>query len=128
MIIIDPLQPIPKGSHHKFQDTITSLTSYYVWPFKARFQKKVTHTHTLIKYILTIFCYHQRYIKPIFGKYRFHNLHGQFCGHQSFIPDLKPLKVGTIPQILESKNDRLPVPLYTLLIRRIENCEVWRNW
>ena len=50
VIMINPSQPIPKDSHHKSQDIITSLTSYYVWPFKACWQQKVTHTHTLIKY------------------------------------------------------------------------------
>ena len=77
----------------------------------------------------------QRYIKPIFGRYRLHSLHGQFCGHQFLIPDLKALKVftsfnsaGTISQTLGPKNDRLSVPLYTLLTGGIEKCKVWRSW
>ena len=56
----------------------------------------------------------QRYTKPIFGRYRLHSLHGQFCGHQFLIPDLKAFKVftsfnsvSTISQILGPKNDRL---------------------
>ena len=48
--MINPLQPIPKDSRHKSQDIITSLTSYYVWRFKACWQQKATHIHTLIKY------------------------------------------------------------------------------
>ena len=77
----------------------------------------------------------QRYTKPIFVRYRLHSLHGQFCGHQFLIPDLKPLKdftffnsVGTILQIIGPKNDRLSVPLYTLVTGGIEKCEVWRSW
>ena len=77
----------------------------------------------------------QRYTKPIFIRYRLHSLHGQFCGHQFLIPDLKPLKdftffnsVGTIPQIIGPKNDRLSVPLYTLVTGGTEKCEVWRSW
>ena len=77
----------------------------------------------------------QRYTKPIFGRYNLHNLHGQFCGHQFLIPYLKAFKdftffnsVGTISQILGPKNDRLSVPLYTLLTGGIEKCEVWRSW
>ena len=77
----------------------------------------------------------QGYIKPIFGRYRLHSLHGQFCGHQFLIPDLKALKVftsfnsvGTISQTLGPKNDRLSVPLYTLLTGGIEKCKVWRSW
>ena len=37
----------------------------------------------------------QRYTKPMFGRYRLHSLHGQFCGHQSLIPYLKAFKVFT---------------------------------
>ena len=35
----------------------------------------------------------QRYTKPILGRYRSHSLHGQFCGHQFLIPDLKAFQV-----------------------------------
>ena len=35
IIIINFLQLIPKDFYHKSQDTTTSLTSYYVWPFKG---------------------------------------------------------------------------------------------
>ena len=77
----------------------------------------------------------QRYTKPIFGRYNLHNLHGQFCGHQFLIPYLKAFKdftffnsVGTISQILGPKNDRLSVPLYTLLTGGIEKSEVLRSW
>ena len=76
----------------------------------------------------------QRYAKSIVGRYRLHSLHGQFCGHQFLIPDLKVFKiityfnsVSTISQILGPKNDRLSVPLYTLLTGGIEKCEVWRS-
>ena len=72
----------------------------------------------------------QRYIKPLFGRYRLHSLHGQFCGHQFLIPDLKALKVftsfnsvGTISQTLGPKNDRLSVPIYTLLTGGIGKCK-----
>ena len=58
----------------------------------------------------------QRSIKRIFGRYRLHSLHGQFCGYQFLIPDLKALKVftsfnsvGTISQILGPKSGRLSV-------------------
>ena len=77
----------------------------------------------------------QQYRKTIFGRYRLHSLHGQFCGHYFLIPDLKTLKVftsfnsaGTISQILGPKNDRLSVPLYTPLMGGTEKCEVWRSW
>ena len=77
----------------------------------------------------------QRYTKPIFGRCRLHSLQGQFCGHQFLIPDLKAFKVftsfnsvSTISQFLGPKNDRLSVPLYTLLIGGIEKCEVWCSW
>ena len=77
----------------------------------------------------------QRYTKPIFVRYHLHSLHRQFYGHQFLIPDLKLLKdftffnsVGTIPQIIGPKYDRLSVPLYTLLTGGIEKCEVWRRW
>ena len=50
VIMINLSQPIRKDSHHKSQDIITSLTNYYVLPFKACWLQKVTHTHTLIKY------------------------------------------------------------------------------
>ena len=69
----------------------------------------------------------QRYAKSIFDRYRLQSLHGQFCGHQFIIPDLKALKdltffnsVGTISQILGTKNDRLSVSLYALLTGGIE--------
>ena len=35
------------------------------------------------------------YIKPIFGRYHLHNLHGQFCGQHFLIPGLKAFKVIT---------------------------------
>ena len=76
----------------------------------------------------------QRYTKPIFGRYRLHSLHGQFCGHQFLIPDLKAFEdftfcnsVGTISQILGPKNDRLSVPSYTILTGGIEKYKVWRS-
>ena len=85
--------------------------------FKARWQQKVTYTHTLIKHAQSSATNRhmgQRYIKPISGRYRLHSLHGQFCGKQFLIPDLKTLKVfisfnsvGTISQIVGPKNDRL---------------------
>ena len=138
IIIINLSQPVPKDSHQKSQDTITSLTSYHVWPFKARWQQKATHTHTLIKHAQSsAITRHmsQRYIKSIFGRYRLHSLHGQFRGHQFLIPDLKALKVftfftsaGTISQIIVPKHDRLSVPLFTLLTGGIEKSEVWRSW
>ena len=75
------------------------------------------------------------YIKPIFGRYRLHSLHEQFYGHRFLIPDLKALNVftsfnsvGTISQILGPENDRLSVPLYTLLTGGTEKCEVWFSW
>ena len=114
--MINPSQPIPKDSHHKSQDSITSLTSCYVWPFEACWQQKVTHTHTLIKYAQSSATSSMwaSYTKPIFDRYRLHSLHGQFCGHQFLIPDLKAFKVftsfnsvSTISQILGPKNDRL---------------------
>ena len=135
---MNPSQPIPKDSHHKSQNTITSLTSYYVWSFKACYQQEVTQTHTLIKHAqfsTTTRHMGHRYIKPIFGRYGLCNLHGKFCGHQLLIPDLKALKnvtsfnsVGTIFQTLGPKNDRLSVPLYTLLTDRIEKCKMCRSW
>ena len=74
-------------------------------------------------------------IKPIFGRYRFHSLHGQFCDHHILISDLKALKfftsfntVGPISQISEPNNDKLSVPLHTLLTGRTEKCEVGRSW
>ena len=77
----------------------------------------------------------QRYTKPIFGRYRLHSLHRQFCGHQFLIPDLKAFNVftsfnfvGTISKILGPKTDTISVPLYTLLTGGIETCEVWRGW
>ena len=77
----------------------------------------------------------QHYAKPIFGRYRLHSLHGQFWGHQFLILDLKAFKnftffnsVGKISQILGFQNDRLSVPLYTLLTGGIEKCKVWRSW
>ena len=73
----------------------------------------------------------QGYIKPLFGRYRLHCLHGQLCGHHFLIPDLKAINVftsfnsiGTISQILGPKKDRLSVPLYTLLTGGTEKCEV----
>ena len=48
--MINPSQPTPKDSHHKSQEIITSLTSYYDWPFKACWQQQFRHNHTLIKY------------------------------------------------------------------------------
>ena len=64
----------------------------------------------------------QCYIKRIFGRYHLHSLHGKICGLQFLIPDLQALKVftpfnsvNTISEMLGSKNDRLSVPLYTLL-------------
>ena len=75
------------------------------------------------------------YIKSIFGRYRLHSLHEQFCGHRFLIPDLKALKVftsfnsvGTISQILGPENDRLSIPLYALLTGGTEKCEVWFSW
>ena len=48
----------------------------------------------------------QGHIKPIFGRFRLHSLHGQFAGYHFLILDLKALKaftslnsVGTIFQI-----------------------------
>ena len=77
----------------------------------------------------------QRYIKPIFDRYRLHKLHGQRIGGQFLIPDLKAFKVfvsfnsvGTIFQTLGPKNDRLLDPLYTLLKGGIGKCEVWHSW
>ena len=35
------------------------ISSYYIWPFKARWQQQVTHTHTWKS--CAIFCYHQAY-------------------------------------------------------------------
>ena len=77
----------------------------------------------------------QRFAKEKFGRYRLHSLHGQFCGHQFLIPDLKAFKVftsfnsvSTISQILGPKNDRLSVPLYTLLTGGIEKCKVRHSW
>ena len=77
----------------------------------------------------------QRYIKPIFGRYRLHSLRGQFRGHRFLIPDLKALKVftfffsvGTISQIVGPKNGRLLVPRYALLTGGIEKCELWHSW
>ena len=77
----------------------------------------------------------QGYVKAIFGRYHLHSLHGQFCGHHFLIPDLKALKVftsfnsvGTISQILGPNNDKLSVPLYTLLTGGTEKCEVWLSW
>ena len=68
----------------------------------------------------------QGYIKPIFGRYRLHSPHGQFCGHHFLIPDLKALKVftsfnsvGTISQILGPMNDRRT--------GGTEKCKVWRS-
>ena len=135
--MINPSQPIPKDSHHKSQDIITSLTSYYVWPFKTCWEQKVTHTHTLIKYaqysatlsiLATLYKTNIWQISLTF-------LHGQLCGHQFLILDLKAFKVftsfnsvGIIPQILGPRNDRLSVPLYALLTGGIEKCEVWRSW
>ena len=77
----------------------------------------------------------QTHTKPIFGRCRLHSLHGQFCGHQFLIPDLKAFKVftsfnsvSTISQFLGHKNDTLAFPLYTFLTGGIEKCEVWRSW
>ena len=135
--MVNPSQPIPKDSHHKSQDIITSLTSYYVWPFKTCWEQKVTHTHSLIKYaqysatsniLATLY-------KTNIWQISLTCLHGQLCGHQFLILDLKAFKVftsfnsvGIITQILGPKNDRLSVPLYALLIGGIEKCEVWRSW
>ena len=74
----------------------------------------------------------QCYKKRIFGRYHLHSLHGKICGLQFLIPDLQALKVfssfnsvelfhlffqtfNTISEMLRSKNDRLSVPIYTLL-------------
>ena len=122
---------------------INYMTLLHLWliirfDLLNRWQQKVTHTHALIKQAqssATFRCMGQRYIKPIFGRYRLHSLHRQFCGHRFLIPDLKVLKVftsfnsvGTTSQILRPKNDRLSVPLHTLLTGGIEKCKVWRSW
>ena len=121
------------------KDTITSLASYYVQPFEPCWQQKATHIHTLIKHAQSFVTIRhemgQGYIKPTFGRYRLHSLHEQFCGHHFLIPDLKTLNVftsfnsvGTKSQILEPKNDRFSVPLYTLLTGGTKKYEEWHSW
>ena len=131
--MVNPSQPIPKDSHHKSQDIIISLTSYHVWPFKTCWEQKVTHTHSLIKYaqysatssiLATLY-------KTNIWQISLTCLHGQLCGHQFLILDLKAFKVftsfnsfGTISQILGPENGRLSVPLYTFLTGGIEKWNV----
>lgn len=63
--------------------------------------------------------------QAIFGRYCLHCLDEKICGWYFLIPYFEQLKViisfnlgGRISQILASKNDRLSVPLYTLLSRK----------
>ena len=89
----------------KSQDTITSLVITFDSLKPVR--NKRSHILTLGSHAQSsAITRHmgQHYIKPIFGRYRLHSLHGQFCGDQFLIPDLKAVKLftsfnsaGTIP-------------------------------
>ena len=96
VITFDPLKPVGNKSSH-----ILTLGNHA--------QSSATTRHMA-----------QRYIKPIFGRYRLHSLHGQFFVDQFLVPDLKALKLftsfnsaGTISQILGPKNDRLHASVLT---------------
>ena len=62
-------------------------------------------------------------------------MNGQFCSQHFLIVDLKAVKfftsfnyAGTLSQITGPKNDRLSIPLYTVLTGGTGKCDLWRSF